>query len=109
MVTVSNGAVEFSFFRPQAQGVHVVGEFNDWRTDQLPMTRNENGYWTLKLQLAPGVFKFRYLADGTWYTDYAAFGVDPGPFGYDSVLHVPAPRLTVAAPVEAPAPATAAA
>jgi len=109
MVTVDNGVVEFSFFRPDAQGVFLVGEFNEWRTDQLPMTRSEGGYWRMRLKLASGVFKFRYLADGTWFTDYAAFGVEPGPFGFDSVLHVPAPRLTVTAPVEAPAVAVAAA
>ena len=109
MVTVSTGAVEFSFFRPEAQNVFLVGDFNEWRTDQLPMTRKDGGYWHARVRLTPGVFKFRYLADGTWFTDYAAFGVEPGPFGYDSVLHVPVQKLTVARPAEPAAAATAAA
>ena len=38
--------------------------------------------------------QFRYLGDGQWYTDYAAFGLEYGPFGMNSVVKVePAERL----------------
>ena len=102
MVTVDNGVVEFSFFRPNAQAVYLAGEFNEWRTDQLAMMRGEGGYWHLRLKMAPGDFKFRYRADGVWYTDFAAFGVEPGRFGLDSVVHVSERKLTLAKPVEQP-------
>ena len=88
MVSIENDTVQFSFFRPGAQAVHLVGDFNDWRTDQLPMRRDASGYWSCRLRLPAGIYKFRYLADGVWYTDYAAFGVEPGQFGMDSVLNV---------------------
>jgi len=42
-----------------------------------------------------------------WYTDYAAFGVEPGRFGMDSVLRVPEPRLKVRPQPQVPAPARA--
>ena len=100
MVNVENGTVEFSFFRPEAQAVHIAGDFNNWRTDQLKMKRGQDGYWTCRLQLPAGVYKFRYYADGTWYTDYAAFGVDPGQFGMDSILNVRPPMLQVSRPRE---------
>jgi len=95
MVNVDNGTVEFSFFRPQAQAVYLAGDFNEWRTDQLLMNRNGDGYWSCRMQLPAGVYKFRYCADGVWYTDYAAFGVEPGQFGMDSVLNVRPPKLQV--------------
>jgi 1,4-alpha-glucan branching enzyme len=90
MVTVNNEIVEFSFFRPDVQSVHLVGDFNNWQTGQLCMGRGANGYWSAKMKLPPGTYKFRYVADGVWYTDYAAFGVEPGRFGMDSVVRVEA-------------------
>lgn len=89
MVNVKNGVAEFRFFRPDVAAVHVAGEFNDWRTDQLAMTHQGDGYWRLEMPLPAGTHKFRYFAEGQWYTDFAAFGVEPGQFGLDSVIHVP--------------------
>ncbi len=84
-----NGYAEFRFFRPNVASVFVAGDFNDWRTDQLRMIRSDDGYWVLKVRLPAGDYRFRYIADGAWYTDYAAFGVAPGRFGMDSLLLVP--------------------
>ena len=110
MVNVQGEWAEFSFFRPQAESVFLAGDFNNWRQNELKMTANGNGYWTARLRLTSGEFKFRYCADGAWYTDYAAFGVEPGRFGLDSVLRVADRPLKVAPAVVAPAataPATA--
>jgi 1,4-alpha-glucan branching enzyme len=93
MVTINEEWVEFSFFRPQANQVHLAGEFNGWRHGELPMTRTENGYWMAKMRLPAGEFKFRYCADGQWFTDFAAFGVELGRFGLDSIVRVPRPAL----------------
>jgi 1,4-alpha-glucan branching enzyme len=95
MVTISGEWVEFKFFRPQAGQVHLAGDFNNWRSTELPMVRDESGYWFARMRLPAGEFKFRYLADGEWYTDYAAFGVEPGRFGMDSILRVPQTSLRV--------------
>ena len=96
MVTIQDDVVEFRFFRPQAQRVELAGDFNDWRTGELKMERREDGYWLAQMRLPAGEFKFRYCADGEWFTDYAAFGVEPGSFGLDSVVRVPLPSLKVA-------------
>ena len=92
MVTVTDNGVRFRFFRPKAQNVHVVGEFNEWQNDRTPMTQTDDGHWELDMDLPEGTFKFRYLADGQWYTDFAAFGVEPAESGMDSILRVPAKR-----------------
>lgn len=99
MVDVKGGVAEFTFFRPHATRVFLVGDFNDWRENELSMVRGEDGCWTAKMHLPAGEFKFRYCADGVWYTDYAAFGVEPGMFGLDSVVRVVPPTLKVAAMV----------
>ena len=97
MVIIRDEWVEFSFYRPQAQQVHLAGDFNGWRTSELPMIRTEKGYWTAKMRLPAGEFKFRYCADGEWFTDYAAFGVEPGTFGLDSIVRVPQQAIRLVA------------
>ncbi len=111
MVTVNGQWVEFSFFRPQAGRVHVAGEFNGWKTGELAMARGMDGYWRAKVKLPAGEYRFRYCADGEWFPDYAAFGVEPGPFGMDSILSVPnlAVPFRTPEPVAIPQPAVAAA
>ncbi len=86
MVKVLTDSVEFVFYRPQARQVFLVGEFNGWRENQLRMSSSRDGYWRAQLALPAGEFKFRYCADGEWFADYAAFGVEPGLFGMDSVV-----------------------
>jgi 1,4-alpha-glucan branching enzyme len=93
MVTVEGEWVEFRFFRPGARHVCLAGEFNNWDAGNLPMVARDGGYWTARMKLPAGEFKFRYCADGEWFTDYAAFGVEPGQYGLDSVCRVvPTPR-----------------
>ena len=97
MTTVGrDGSVEFRFFRPTAREVALAGDFNGWRRN-LPMRRDANGWWTLRVTLAPGDYRFRYVADGEWYTDFAANGVELVKHGWNSLLHVPATRGDVAA------------
>lgn len=102
MVRVKGERVEFRFFRPHARSVCLAGDFNGWRWNEMWMSHQPDGYWAIGLTLRPGVYKFRYCADGECFTDYAAFGIEMGPFGWDSVVRVavspPAPRRRPAAP-----------
>ena len=85
-VQVRSGETEFHFFRPHANRAFLVGDFNSWNQSTLPMTRTEKGEWVCRVRLPEGEYRFKYLADGEWYPDYAAFGVEPCEFGYNSVL-----------------------
>ena len=96
MVSIQGNVVEFKFYRPAARQVWLAGDFNSWRHHELPMHKSPEGYWVARLQLPAGTYRFRYWADGAWFTDYAAFGLEAGPFGFDSVVRVAAP--VVAAP-----------
>jgi len=107
MVTVKGQLVEFDFYRPRARKVRLVGDFTNWQQGALNMVPSEDGYWRARMRLPAGEFKFRYVADGEWYTDYAAFGVEPGKFGLDSVVRVPHKPLQV--PAAPPADGVAAA
>ncbi|HOW71390.1 MAG TPA: isoamylase early set domain-containing protein [Phycisphaerae bacterium] len=85
---VSGGEIEFRFFRPEANQVLLVGDFNGWSSAGFPMARLENGEWTCRLTLPEGSYQFKYLADGEWFLDYAAFGLEHGPYGMNSVVMV---------------------
>ena len=52
------------------------------------MIRQSDGYWRARLLLPDGEYRFRYRADGEWFTDYGAFGLEPGPTGLDGVVRV---------------------
>ena len=84
-----DGTVEFKFFRPDVRQVSVVGDFNSWRMDALHMESHGDGWWRAEMQLQGGDYRFRYLADGTWFTDYASHGIVAGKLGCDSLLVVP--------------------
>jgi 1,4-alpha-glucan branching enzyme len=88
MVATRDNTAEFTFYRPAAKRVFLVGDFNSWKPTEMPLMRGENGYWRGVVKLPPGTFRFRYLADGQWYVDYAAFGVLQGPFGPDSIVRI---------------------
>jgi 1,4-alpha-glucan branching enzyme len=103
MVTqLPDGFVEFRFYRPEARHVMLAGEFNGWHKSNLPMHMDKDGWWRYQLCLAPGCYQFRYVADGDWHTDYAAFGLEPGPFGLNSVVKVEPVSRTQTAPARAP-------
>ena len=96
MVSINGDWAEFRFYRPDAANVYLVGDFNEWQEDQLAMAQRNDGDWVARIRLPAGEFKFRYCADGQWFTDYAAFGVEPGRFGMDSIVRVAPQPLRVA-------------
>ena len=89
MVAVHGTEAEFVFYRPRARHVFLVGDFNGWQHQGLAMVSDDQGYWRARVRLSPGEYRFRYLSDGDWFTDYAAFGVKEGQYGLDSVLWMP--------------------
>jgi len=91
VVTVKRNVARFNFLRPQAHKVCVAGDFNGWSQDDLPMVRSRRGYWKATVRLPQGSFRFRYCADGQWYTDFAAFGIEPSPNGPVGIVYIPAP------------------
>jgi len=86
---LGNGVVEFRFYRPDTEQLYLVGDFNGWNSRANAMTRERGGWWNCRITLPPRVYRFRYLCeDGRWFNDYASFGLEPGPFGWNSILSV---------------------
>ncbi len=88
----TGGLVEFRFYRPKANGAFVAGDFNHWSKTATPMRRSRDGWWITQIPLPVGEYRFRYIADGRWYTDFASHGVEHSDGGWNSVLVVPKRR-----------------
>lgn len=95
--------VTFRCDAPGAGKVCLAGEFNSWSDSASPM-KNENGAWTLKLDLAPGSYQYKFVVDGQWKQDAANPAAAPDGFGgNNSVLTVGAGGVAAAAAPAAPA------
>jgi 1,4-alpha-glucan branching enzyme len=94
----SDGRVEFRFYRPGAADVQIVGTFNNWNPKTLSMRPMDGaaGWWIATTTIESGEHFFRYIADGHWYTDFAANGVEQNKHGWNSILIVPERRLRIA-------------
>lgn len=73
--------VQFVLHAPGARSVAVVGDFNDWDPQALPMTQEGGGVWSVVVPLPPGTIRYSFLVDGgEWRADpdAAAAPVDFG-------------------------------
>jgi hypothetical protein len=60
----------FALVAPSSASVSLVGDFNDWDTDETHLKRTGDDEWTVTLELPPGRYRFAYVTDdGTWLAD----------------------------------------
>ena len=72
----------------EASQVTLVGDFNQWDTNETPMQKLKNGDFKVTLELAcDQEYKFRYLIDNTqWENDWQADKYTPNGFGSDDSI-----------------------
>jgi 1,4-alpha-glucan branching enzyme len=81
--------VRFACQHAGASAVFLAGTFNQWHPTATPMQPAGEGRWTAELELAPGVYEYRFVVDGVWLHDPTAESNVPNPFGgLNSVLTV---------------------
>ena len=64
--------MRFEFTDSAARNVCLAGTFNDWRPESSRMIPLGNGRWAKDLALAPGVYEYRIVVDGSWKPDPGA-------------------------------------
>lgn len=67
--------VNFVCTAPQAKKVTLVGDFNDWHPDAMPMRRQVDGSWSVQVVLGHGHHHYQFLVDGKAALDPRAQGV----------------------------------
>ena len=70
-------SVEISCHAPDAQSVFLAGTFNAWDPSARPMKKATEGMWRSTLQLAPGVYEYKFLVDGEWVCKPGVDEIDP--------------------------------
>src|SRR5215471_4277571 len=75
-----------------ADGIYLVGDFNEWNRLSHPFQLNREGVWTITIDLEENRFyQFRYLYDGTWINDQQADAYVRNHYGSDNFVVVTDP------------------
>ena len=87
---LTSRGVEFTCFAPHANHVELVGDFNEWKPNQIQMeTRKKNGVWHKTLLLPQGKYQYRFIIDGEWIHDQNNEAIEHSPYGgVNSVVNV---------------------
>jgi 1,4-alpha-glucan branching enzyme len=67
--------VLFICLAPEAQEVHLAGDFNAWNSRTHPMQRLVDGAWRLEVALHHGHHHYLFLVDGKPTLDPRAQGI----------------------------------
>jgi chromosome partitioning protein len=85
---VTDGAI-FALRAEGARHVRLAGDFNGWNPGMTPMQPIRDGTYHVKLPLAPGRYRYRYVIDGRWMKDPANEIAEMNPYGeMDSIVVV---------------------
>jgi len=66
--------VNFYYSSPEAKSVSLVGDFNDWNPNSLPMQRRVDGWWSIQVSPTHGHHHYLFFVDGTPALDPNATG-----------------------------------
>ena len=86
--SVSSAArpTEFKFYAPQAKKVSLAGTFNNWDTRKLGAKKDSKGNWSVKLNLKPGRYEYKFFVDGAWLNDPSCTSCVTNSFGSQNCL-----------------------
>ncbi|MBM3255349.1 MAG: glycoside hydrolase family 13 [Candidatus Omnitrophica bacterium] len=60
---------ELKLYAPGAKKVSLAGSFNKWDTKALAGKKDSKGNWTVKANLKPGKYEYKFFVDGSWIND----------------------------------------
>jgi chromosome partitioning protein len=74
---------------PEAKEVYLAGEFNNWKLDENSRMEQNNGFWSKRINLNNGKYRYRFVIDGNWSEDPDNPLKQLNPYGtMDSLLEV---------------------
>jgi hypothetical protein len=87
------GIAQFVGRFPDAQSVHVVGSFNDWRRGSIPLEdQDHDGVWRATVVLPAGTYEYMFVVDGErWVPDHLAERLVADDFGRENSIVIVRP------------------
>src|SRR6266516_1228369 len=87
------GIAQFVAPFPDANSVHVVGSFNDWRTGTIPLRDpDHDGLWRAAVVLPAGAYEYMFVVDGErWVPDHLADRTVEDDFGRENSVVIVRP------------------
>ena len=73
--------VTVTFEAPHAEGVSLLGDFNQWNEKKHPMKKGQQGMWEKIIVVPRGRYEYRFMVDGQWHNDPANHRVCANAFG----------------------------
>jgi 1,4-alpha-glucan branching enzyme len=72
--TKSVGKVTFEYANENAKKINLIGDFNNWDKNGIPMKKKKSGEFSIAVELEKGKeYQFKYLIDGNeWDNDMEA-------------------------------------
>jgi len=96
IISPRQGATRFDLkiVDPSATSMHLLGDFNDWRTDAHPMFKGPSGEWALTIYVPDGLYEYLFFKNGGEYVVDSANPYKQGnPYGgVNSVLIAGSPK-----------------
>jgi hypothetical protein len=81
--------VRFDLVAPTATQVMIVGDFNQWNAESLPMRRSADGRrWEIEVRLPPGRYTYGFVVDGKLTPDPRAPESASDDFGIPSSVRM---------------------
>ncbi len=80
---------EFTFIAAMdVKEVFLAGEFNDWNTGSVPLNKknDKDKKWTVKINLSPGRYEYKFFVDGNWAEDIPDVERVKNPFDTDNFI-----------------------
>jgi len=86
---ISKKKITFEFYAPEARSVFIAGSFNEWKPAANPLKKDKKGNWSTVVNLIPGSYEYRFIADGLWEDDPTCEMRNVNQYGdYNCVLNV---------------------
>ncbi len=81
----------FSYHDDRAENVFLVGDFNDWRKDEIEFRKNPDGVWVAEIHCQPtGKYAYKYLVNSERWTEDTSHGLkeEDGFGSFNSILQI---------------------
>ena len=86
---IDKNLVEFRIYKPHAKLIAIVGDFNNWNTENDLLEKGIDDVWRLRKRLQIGKYRYKFIIDGEWVVDpYNAKSASDEVGGICSVIEV---------------------